>query len=417
MAVGFICKWIVLKITYFLGRRFPNKFFNNLHTVKFFSKSSYLIPIITFFIFIRLTYVARSNLTIILSCITVILLLAVCAISLNAFVDACWMRIDERANKRRLPLKGIVQLAKGIIWIIAIVIALAVIFDKSPLTLLGGLGAFAAVLMLIFKDSILGVVASVQLSEYDTLHLGDWIVVPGTGANGTVEETNLISIKVRNFDKTTTMVPPYSLVSGSFTNYNTMESSGMRRISRVFYIDADTVGFADESLYSDLSVLLGMKEYIEKKITQRNEGRVENFNNKDGLVDGTIDTNLGLLRAYLHLYIDSSPDFAHGPESLTMIFSEQQTACGIPFKIYCFTSTSEWAAYEAIQSALFEHIAAILPKFRLSLFEGVSGRDQLLQAGIERGIAIDDMYGMPSTFYSNRNNNGDQKVPDAVKVD
>ena len=161
--------------------------------------------------------------------------------ALSALIGGVWEHLDARENKRKLPLKGLAQLAKGIVWIVAAIVVIAILVDKSPAALLAGLGAFATVLMLIFKDSILGLVAGVQLSENDSLHVGDWIKVDGTDANGTVLEVTLTSVKVLNWDKTTTTLPPYSLVSGSFTNYRSMQESNTRRICRSYMIDADSV--------------------------------------------------------------------------------------------------------------------------------------------------------------------------------
>ncbi len=270
----------------------------------------------------------------------------------------------------------------------AAIIIVAVILDKSPARLLAGLGAFAAVLMLIFKDSILGVVAGVQLSENDSLHVGDWIKVHGTEANGTVAEVSLTAVKVQNWDKTTTTIPPYSLISSGFTNYRTMQKSDTRRICRSYMIDAD-------------SVLPATDEHITKKLAQKAAGKVADVDNPEGLVDGTIDTNLGLFRAYMKMWLDANPHISH--DSDCFVSTLAQTPSGIPFQVYCFTATSRWFPYEAIQDTVFEHLAAMLRFFSLYTFENPSGRDTVVDGYISPGKNINTVFGVPYPFFLNDN--------------
>lgn len=318
------------------------------------------------------------------------------ALALNTLIFVVWLHIDERENKKKLPLKGFVQVIKAINWIIVIIIAIAIIVNKSPATLLAGLGAFAAVLMLVFKDSILGVVAGVQLSENDMLRVGDWIKVDGTSANGTVVDVTLSSVKVLNWDKTVTTVPPYSLVSGSFQNYRSMQESGTRRISRTYYIDTDTVRFCTPEMLEQFMNIPLMKDFITKKMEQNKQGKIEDVNNSEGLPDGTIETNLGLFRAYMKLYLSQHPHISK--QDLCFVNTLQQTNGGIPLQIYCFTDTSAWVAYEAIQSAIFEHLTAILPQFGLYAFENPSSRDTVNEGYLEAAGNPANLYGLPYPF-------------------
>lgn len=398
IAAGFIVKWIVQKTACVLGQKIKGSFFSDLRKKHFFSKITYIIPVLLFLLLIRFTFVEGVAYAVALTNISLIILFVVIAISLNAFIDALWIHFDTRANKRKLPLKGLEQLVKGIVWIVVTIIALAIIINKSPVALLTGLGAFAAVLMLIFKDSILGVVASVQLSEYDTLHIGDWIKVPGTDANGTVLDTSLISVKVRNWDKTTTVLPSYSLVTGSFTNYSSMQESNTRLISRTIPISIESVRTASESMLASLSELPYMKEYIQKKEEEKAKGTARVYADPSGLANGSLETNLGLFRAYLKMYLRNNPAIDH--DSTAMVFTDQMSGNGIPLRIYCFTATSAWEDYESIQSALFEHIAAVMPKFSLAAFQNESDIGNLQQALINRGIPASDIFGMPEHILS-----------------
>jgi len=367
LIVGFVAKWGVQHLVYIIGRKSEGNLFDELRKQNFFSKVTYILPELTFMIFLRYTFVDGLDFDIILGNIIVVIILFTFAFSVNAMLDAIWNHFDSKANTKRHPLKGLVQLFKGIVWIVVAVISIAVLIDRSPLALLGGLGAFAAVIMLIFKDSILGVVASVQLSEYNTLHIGDWIKVPGTDADGMVVETNLISVKVQNWDKTTTMVPPYSLVSGSFTNYSTMWQSNTRRIMRAIQIDAETVKPLTEEMILQISQLQFMSDYIAAKKRAGQEGKDRVFQGNTDLVGGTMETNLGLFRAYIKMYLDAHPAIDH--QSVAMVYTEQMSYNGIPLYIYCFTNTSAWSDYESIQSAIFEHIAMVISRFSLSVFE------------------------------------------------
>ena len=193
----------------------------------------------------------------------IVFAMAVCVI--NTFL---WTHFDRRENTKNLPLKGILNVCNGFVWIIAAIIIGSILLDKSPVALLTGLGAFATVLMLIFKDSILGFVAGIQLSQNDMLRVGDWIVVPSTIANGIVEDVSLTAVKVRNWDNTIVTLPPYTLVSSSFQNWRGMSDSGWRLIDKSFSIDIDTVVPATDEIKQRVSTLPGMGDYIKKIETQ-----------------------------------------------------------------------------------------------------------------------------------------------------
>lgn len=397
--VGILVKWFVLLIVDILGKHLNSPLYKELTTAHFFSKACRIIPPAIFLIFIQFTLTTYSSLATWLTRITWIYLLFELVAAINTTINVVWHRIDERENKRRLPLNGVVQVLKGAIWIIFAIVAIGVIVDKSPTSLLAGLGAFAAVLMLIFKDSILGVVAGVQLSENDTLHVGDWIKVNGTDANGIVTEVTLTSVKIKNWDLTTTSVPPYALVSGSFTNYRTMQVTNTRRISRSYLIDADSIVPADPDMLAKFAEIPLLKDWIDKKIKQRDAGHTEDVNNSEGLVNGSIETNLGVFRAYLQLYLENNPNIVPPQESDCFISTLAPTTGGIPLQIYCFTRTSKWIPYEAIQSAVFEHIAVMLYRFNLYAYEASSGRDTILEGLV--GTRTNDVYGLPYPFYYN----------------
>lgn len=399
VGVGWAVQWVVLKIVQAVARHWDSALYTALRSHRFFHKVCRIIPPLVFLILIQFTLSKHNALSGVLTKCTLVYMVFVFTVSLSALVSGIWENVNARANKKKLPLTGLVQLAKGILWIIALIVSVAILLDKSPASLLAGLGAFSAVLMLIFKDNILGVVAGVQLSENDSLHVGDWIDVPGSNANGTVQEVSLVAVKVLNWDKTTTTVPPYNLISNGFTNYRTMQKSNTRRIQRCFMIDADSVLPATPEMLDNIRRVPMMDDYISKKLEQRAAGRTADANNPAGLVNGTIDTNLGLFRAYMKMWLDANPDIAH--DSDCFVCCLPQTAAGIPFQVYCFTATSAWFAYEAIQDAVMEHVASMLRFFMLYTFENPSGRDTIVDGYLSPGGDIDDVYGVPYPFFQN----------------
>lgn len=400
IAAGYVAKFFILAIVKRIGKHLLSDWYQNLTQIHFFSKACRIIPALVFVILLKFTMNGKAVLEDWLGRFTWIYIVFVISYAMGQIADVIWRHIDQRENSRKLPLRGLVQLVKGIIWIIAAIIFMAILMDKSPGSLLAGLGVFASVLMLVFKDSILGVVAGVQLSENDSLHVGDWIKVSGTDANGTVMEVSLTQVKILNWDKTVTTVPPYNLVSGSFTNYRTMQESHTRRISRSYNIDADSVVQTDDEMLAAYAQIPLLKEWIEKKIQQRKDGKVQDAGNPDGLVDGSIDTNLGVFRAYLKLYLDANPNISHAPDDTCFISTLAQTATGIPLQLYCFTATSAWTVYEAIQSQVFEHVAVMLYRFNLYTFENPTGRDTLLDGFMSPGKNPDVLFGMPYPFFN-----------------
>ena len=412
IGLGYLLKWLVLFTVRKLKDRFHDDIYQNLTEQHFFSKTSRIFPAIVFLIFIQFTLNGRMTLSSWLTRLTWIYVSFVVSDTLCIVSDVMWKRINTRENKRKLPLNGLVQLVKGIIWIIWVIIALAILLDKSPGSLLAGLGAFAAVLMLVFKDSILGVVAGVQLSENDSLHVGDWIKVNGTDANGIVTEVSLTAVKVLNWDKTTTTIPPYNFISVGFTNYMTMQNSNTRRIQRAYMIDADSVVPCDEVLLEEFSQIPFMKDWIDKKREQRANGKEQNALNDLGLADGSLDTNLGVFRAYIKMWLDANPNIAHSdPSDTCFVTTLPQTPYGIPFQVYCFTSTSQWVPFEAIMSSVFEHIAVMLHKFHLYTYESPSGRDTLLDGYLCPGKNPADMFGIPYPFFNNSGTPDNPGIP------
>lgn len=397
--IGMIVQWIVVAVARYLGKHWHAELYGYMQDQHLFSKAARIIPAIFFLILIQFTLTDSASLASWLTRLTWIYIVYIVTDTLCLVANVMWRHINMRANKKKLPLTGILQLVKGVLWIICVIITVGILVNKSPGSLLAGLGVFASVLMLVFKDSILGVVAGVQLSENDSLHVGDWIAAGD--ANGTVMEVSLTEVKILNWDKTVTTVPPYSLISSGFKSFRNMSESNTRRIQRSYMIDADSVLQCDDAMLQEFSKLPFMEKWISKKIEQRKAGKEQDAANPEGLVDGSIDTNLGVFRAYLKMYLDSNPNFSKaGGIDFCFVTTLPQTSSGIPLQIYCFTTTSAWLTYEAIMSSLFEHVAAMLHKFRLYTYENPSSRDTIIDGYLSPGKNPDVLFGMPYPFYN-----------------
>lgn len=315
------------------------------------TKCSYVIPPLVFLSLAPFAFDSSSGaLTIIIRSALVLVCLTL-AYSLTAIVTFLFTRYNKRANTKNLPINGILAVLNGLIWILAIIVAVSIVVQKSPAALLGGMTAFAAVLMLIFKDSILGLVSGVQMSQNDMLRVGDWIVVPDTPANGVVIDVTLTTVKVQNFDNTIVMVPPYKLVSASFQNWRGMSDSGVRRIAQAVHINPDSVAAPEpeqiEALVERFPIL---KPFVDGL---QSANKTIAWSPGVSPVNGTIETNLGLYRAYMTSYLVASEMIDHTRD--LMLYAGPMSPEGIPVNIYCFSVTTQWEAYEAVLSAVMEH--------------------------------------------------------------
>ena len=292
---------------------------------------------------------------------------------ITVFLAAVYHVYSEKEQFRDKPLKGLLQTAQVVCFLVGIIVIISVLIDKSPAVLLTGLGASAAVLMLVFKDSIMGFVSGIQLTANHMLKVGDWIIMPKYEANGTVIEVTLNTVKVRNWDNSITTIPPYLLVSESFQNWQAMRESGGRRVKRSINIDMTTVRFCTPEMIARYRKIHLLKDYIDAA-----EKQAEAYNQAHGIddsmpVNGMRLTNIGVFRAYLKRYLESVPTI--NPDLLYMVRQLQPTEKGIPLEIYFFTTVKEWAPYEAVQADVFDHVLAVVPEFGLRIFQSPSGED------------------------------------------
>ena len=290
-----------------------------------------------------------------------------------SFLTSFYTISSEHEKLKNHPLKGVYQMIKLIVICVGVIIIVSTLIDKDPVNILTGLGASAAILMLVFKDTIMGLVAGVQLSANDMLRPGDWITMPKYGADGTVIEVTLTTVKVRNWDNTITTVPPYALVSDSFQNWNAMRESGGRRIKRSVNIDMSSVKFCTPEMLERFRKISLLKDYIERKEQDLQDYNAAHSIDNTVKVNGRRQTNLGVFRAYLTAYLRSLP--YTNQELHCMVRHLQPTDRGIPVELYFFSTVKDWIPYEEIQADVFDHVLAVIPEFDLRVFQSPSGAD------------------------------------------
>ncbi|WP_425917447.1 mechanosensitive ion channel family protein [Acinetobacter sp. TSRC1-2] len=305
------------------------------------------------------------------------------ALAISEFLSIFNLIYQRNPKSRNKPIKGYLQLVKLIIFIVCGLMILGTFLKKDVFTLLAGFGAMAAVLMLVFQNTILSLVASVQISSYDMVRIGDWIEMPTLNADGDVIDMSLHTITVQNFDKTFTTIPTNKLVTDTFKNWRGMASAGVRRIKRSIYIDQSSVHFMNQGEQQKLKEFLLLDQYLN---TKHNE--LESFNQQlsnQASYNQRRLTNLGTFRAYIDFYLKQHPGIAQN-QSL-IIRQLQPTSEGLPLEIYAFTNTTVWKDYEAIQSDIFDHLIAIIPEFGLKVYQAPSGADFKQFAAVSVAVA------------------------------
>ncbi len=313
----------------------------------------------------------------------VLVILAV--LLLYAFINALLDFYESFEVSRQIPLKGIAQVLKIVLFLAAMISVISLLTGKSPVVLLSGIGAMTAVLMLIFKDAILGFVAGIQLMANNMVSRGDWVEMPSHGADGDVIDISLTTVKVQNWDKTISTIPTYAMISSSFKNWRGMQESGGRRIKRAINIDLSTIRFCDEAMLDRFSKMQFITEYLRQKSDEVQKYNVETHADPANLLNGRRLTNIGTFRAYVVAYLKNHPAISD-----SMTFLVRQLAPGehgLPIEIYVFSTDKVWANYEAIQADIFDHILAAVPEFDLRVFQQPSGHDLRMLGNCSQGAA------------------------------
>ncbi|EHR40283.1 mechanosensitive ion channel family protein [Alishewanella jeotgali] len=300
----------------------------------------------------------------------VVLTIAMALSKLLTLVNSLYSRREDAKSK---PIKGYIQLLKIVIYAVAVILMIAALFDRSPLILLSGLGAMAAVLMLIFQDTLLSLVASVQISSNDVIRVGDWVEMPQLNADGDVIDIALHTVKIQNWDRTITTIPTRRFMTDPFKNWRGMQQSGGRRIKRSLQLDQQSVRFLTTDEINRLKRFRLLKQYLDEKEAEIRDWNQQLAEQGQEPVNTRRITNLGTFRAYVLRYLQSHAGVHQG--MIQMVRQLAPSADGLPLEIYCFTNTTAWVNYEGIQSDIFDHLLAILPEFGLQVYQHPSGMD------------------------------------------
>ncbi|TRX58049.1 mechanosensitive ion channel family protein [Thalassomonas sp. M1454] len=370
----YFAKYLVLNVVHKIVTRSSNTLDDLMIEHKVFTRTSWLVPIVLLLAFIPVFISENPLLTDALTIFAKIALALQVARSLSSLLNVTNAAFQESSKERYLPLNATVQLLKLAIYMVATILAISVLIDRSPIYLLSGLGALTAVLLLVFQDTIKGLVASIQISANKMVAPGDWISMPQYGADGDVLEIALNTVKIRNFDNTLTTVPTYALISESFKNWRGMSTSGGRRIKRSLSIDVASIHFCSEALLNKLDEVELLKDYLAKKNSE-----VSQHNTEKGITDNSVNpnsrrlTNIGTFRAYITAYLQNHPK-VH--DNMTcMVRQLAPTDKGVALELYFFSNDTNWVNYEGIQADIFDHLFSIAPLFELRIFQTPTGYD------------------------------------------
>jgi miniconductance mechanosensitive channel len=366
---NFVARRVFLTILSIIIKRTRTTWDDALLEHRVLHRAAHVAPALVFY----WTAAAFPAIQIIIQRLAIIYILVVAGLVFSAFLNAVadvYTTLDVSRNR---PIKGFLQVIKIVGGVFLAVVAIAAAFNQSPLGLLGGLGALTAVLILVFKDTILGLVASFQISTTDVVRIGDWIEVPQFTADGEVIDVSLHTVKVRNWDKSVSMIPTYALVSGTFRNWRGMLESDGRRIKRAVTIDMNTIKFCDEQMLQKYSRYQYIADYIKRKNEELARYNKDHNIDVSELINGRRLTNIGTFRAYLYAYLRNHPGIHQG---LTLMVRQlPPSEYGLPIEIYVFAADKEWINYEGLQADIFDHILAIIPLFDLGVYQRPSGRD------------------------------------------
>lgn len=350
VGIDYACRYIFLNMFKRLAKRTRNQWDDLIVERKIINKLMHMIPAILVYVLLPLAFPVDEAPKIlgILQMICKIYIIAVSLRFISASLNVVHEIYNRKESLKNKPLKGFIQLLQVAVFFIGFILIISILIGKSPTTLFAGLGASAAILMLVFKDTILGFVAGIQLSANDMLRPGDWITVPGSNANGTVMEITLNTVKIQNFDNTISTIPPYTLVNGSFQNWRGMVESGGRRVMKSIFLDLNTIKFCTPD----------MLDTFRKEIPLLADYKPD---------EGVTPTNSQMFRVYVEKYLTSLPVVN---TDLDLIISQlQSTEYGVPIQIYFFSRNKIWKEYERIQSDIFDHFFAMVPKFDLKVYQ------------------------------------------------
>ena len=361
-------RYLLLNWIFRIFRKTSNNFDDILIKKGFFDRLSYAVPIVIIYVFMDYFSTYPSILYRIVLSLIIIAVIS----SVNAFINSINEFYSNSNLSKRLSIKSYLQILKLIINILGAIIFIASLIGKSPIYLLSGIGALTAVLMLIFKDTILSFISSIQITSNDLFKVGDWVEAPQFNADGDVIDIALHTIKIQNWDKTITVIPTHKLIDSSFKNWRGMSDSGGRRIKRAIQIDMNSVKFCDDRMISKFSKIDIISDYIDSKIKDIGKYN-QSKNSSDSLLNGRALTNIGTYRKYISSYLTNNSNI--NKDMTFLVRQLSPTSNGLPIEIYVFSNNTDWIEYEQIQSDIFDHLIASIKEFDLVLFQNPTGND------------------------------------------
>ncbi|WP_416307707.1 mechanosensitive ion channel family protein [Neptunicella sp. SCSIO 80796] len=380
-----IIAWLGYAIASFVIRNIVSRWVNHsrnnwddeLHKHGFFRRFSHMVPALVLYLCSPLLIEEEHLLLAILTKTALIYILLAAILAANAILNTISDVYNASHLARKAPITGFIQVVKLLLAIVAILLVVSNLLDKSPLLLLSGLGAVTAVLLLVFRDAILGFVAGIQIAANRMVTNGDWIEMSKYGADGNVLEVGLTTVKVQNWDNTITTIPTHALISESIRNWRGMQESQGRRIKRSIYIDIKSIRFCDTERLDKFKKVRYIKQYIQDKVDQVSTYNKDNDLTEEDLLNSRRLTNIGTFRAYMEHYLRQHPQIN---QDLTLMVRQlAPTELGVPLEVYCFSSNKNWIEYEGIQSDLFDHFLAMLPLFELRAYQRISDDGRIEQ--------------------------------------
>ena len=370
---NFVAKKIMLRMIRKIANRSKSTWDNDLVEKKVFDRLSHVAPALIIYA-LAPSFIKENNaVVVVLTKFSYAYIALVGAAVVDALLSFVVLRAKKTPALADKPVNSWVQVVKIMVWLFAVIVIIATLLDKSPWALLGGLGALTAVLMLVFKDSIMGLVASIQISALNLVRVGDWVEIPKYGTDGDVIEISLNTIRVQNWDKTISSVPTYALISDGFKNWRGMSESGGRRIKRSVRIDLNSIGFLDDSAFDKLTKVQALAPYLRQRKQEITEWNATQDIDNTNHANGRRLTNVGTFRAYLESWLAANPSINKDMTFLVRQLSSDEF--GLPIEIYIFSSEQRWAQYEGIMADIFDHVFAVLPEFNLRAYQRPAGAD------------------------------------------
>ncbi|HIP35685.1 MAG TPA: mechanosensitive ion channel [Crocinitomix sp.] len=373
LALWWMSRVIMITVLHHLAGKSKTKWDDYLVEKRFFAAIAHLVPLLFMDSFIKLVFIDYPKISTFFLKTADIAIIFVILIAIIRFLSTFEKILSEKSSLKDKPIQSYFQLTKILVSGFMIILGLSIASGQSPLYFLTSLGAATAILLLVFKDTILGFVGSIQLAANDMVRIGDWITMEKYGADGDVIEITLATVKVQNFDKTITTIPTYSFISDSFKNWRGMEQSEGRRIKRSISIEMNSIKFCSAHMLNELEKIEYLTNYIQEKEKEIEKYNKENNVKKEFLLNGRHQTNIGLYREYIKQYLKHNP---HINQNMTLMVRQlSPTPNGVPIEIYCFSKIKEWTIYENIVADIFDHLFSATTYFDLVIYEQPSGKD------------------------------------------